>query len=78
MVTNLINWLTKLIKKNYKPIQMFKKRRYTGELKLRQKTNLTQLDGHYRKILLFISLKLFRYYSKMVQRISNEQKVIIK
>lgn len=78
MVTNLISWLTKLIKKNYKPIQMFKKRRYPGELKLGQITNLTQLDGRYWKILLFINLKLFRHYSKMVQWISNEQKVIIK
>ena len=45
---------------------MDKKRGYTGELKLGQTSNLTQLDERFRNIPLFTGLKLFKHYSKVV------------
>ncbi len=78
IVTNLVGWLTKSIKANYKPKQMVKKRGHTGELKLGQISNLTQLDERFWNILPFTGLKLFRYYSKVVQWSGNEQKAMVK
>ncbi len=67
IVTNLVSWLTKSIKNNYNRKQIAKKRGHTGELKLRQISNLTQLDGRFRNIPPFTGLKLFGHYSKVVQ-----------
>lgn len=53
------------------------KRKHIQKLKLGQINNFIQLIKHFRKIFLFIGLKLFRYYSKVVQQINNKQKVII-
>ena len=66
IVTNLVEWLTKSIKEKQKPTQMAKKRGHTGELKLGQTSNLTQLDERFRNIPPFTGLKLFRHYSKVV------------
>ena len=57
---------------------MAKKRGHTGELKLGQTSNLTQLDERFRNIPPFTGLKLFRHYSKVVQWTGNEQKAIVK
>ena len=78
IVTNLVEWLTKSIKEKQKPTQMAKKRGHTGELKLGQTSNLTQLDERFQNIPLFTSLKLFRYYSKVVQWLGNKQKAMVK
>ena len=57
---------------------MAKKRGHTGELKLGQTSNLTQLDKRFRKILPFTGLKKFKHYSKVVQWTGNEQKAMVK
>ena len=56
---------------------MAKKRGHTGELKLEQISNLTQLDECFWKIPPFIFLKKFKHYSKVVQWTGNEQKVMV-
>ncbi len=72
IVTNLVGWFTKSIKDNYNWKQIAKKRGHTGELKLWQTSNLTQLDERFQNIPPFIGLKLFGHYSKVVQWSSNE------
>ena len=59
--------LTKSIKKKHKPTQIAKKRGYTEELKFGQISNLIQSNERFWKISPFIGLKLFKYYSKVVQ-----------
>ena len=43
------------------------KKGYTRELKLRQTSNLIQFDKHFKNIPIFIGLKLFGHYNKVVQ-----------
>ena len=47
-------------------MQMAKKRRYTRELKLGQTNNFIQLNKYFQNILSFTSLKLFKYYNKVI------------
>ncbi len=49
------------------PKQLAKKRRYQEQLKLGQTSKLTQLDERFQAVPLFTDLKLFQYYSKVVQ-----------
>ncbi len=60
------------------PKRLAKKRRHQGQLKLGQTSKLTQLDERFRAVPLFTDLKLFQYYSKVVQWTRNEQKGIVK
>ena len=57
---------------------MAKKKRNTKELKLGQTSNFIQLNERFRKILPFTDLKLFKYYSKVVEWTSNKQKAMVK
>ena len=56
----------KSIQKNWKRKQIAKKRGHIGELKLGQKNNLIKLDERFENISLFISLNLYKHYSKVV------------
>lgn len=61
-----MGWLTKLVKRNYRP-KLIAEKVYTKELKLGQTNNLIQLNEHIQNISLFSSLKLFKHYNKVVQ-----------
>ncbi len=60
------------------PKQLAKKQWHQGQLKQDQTSKLTQLDERFRAVLPFTDLKLFQYYSKVVQWIGNEQKAMVK
>lgn len=68
----------KSIKKNFNQKQIAKTKRNIRKLKLGQTSNLLQLDERLQNFTLFISLKLFRYYNKVVQQTNNKKKAMVK
>ncbi len=60
------------------PKQLAKKRQYQGQLKLDQTSKFTKLDKHFQAIALIIDLKLFQYYSKVIQWTENKQRAMVK